>query len=311
MHTQLIVSLVSIAVAAAVALACDFLRAKNSQLRAEMDRLASKPAKGLRRNSAGPQRAARRSDRIIATEAAQPQRQLPNQWQAKPALKPNSTLAAWLIKRAVERAAQKNEAELTAAPPEQVVVEAPKLEPTFELIHGSGPISFTPASPLNPIGLDSRIDMQVPAGMQSPAVLSQILESRQLFTGLVISIGVSAKDPRQTRTEDLAFSIEQFIAGLLRNADFGCRVDNQEFLLLCPGPRGAEAQRHLSHVAERLWDYQLRALGKLPLEFSVGGTDVQGESLSDAIASAKQRMNQSRRSAKSNSMSLVLRKKAV
>lgn len=310
MHTQLIVSLVSIAVAAAVALACDFLRAKNSQLRAEMDRLAPKPAKRPRRINAGPQRAARRSDRIIATGAAQPPRQLPNQGQAKPALTANPTLAAWLIKRAVERAAQKTEAELTTAPPEQLVVATPKLEAAFKLIQGSGRISSAPVSP-RPIGLDSRLVMQVPAGMQSPAVLSQILESRQLFTGLVISIGVSAKDPRETRTKDLAFSIEQFIAGLLRNLDFGCRVANQEFLLLCPGPRGTEAQRHLSHVAERLWDYQLRALGKLPLEFSMGETDAQGESLSDAIASAKQRMNLSRRSAKSDSMSLVLRKKAV
>lgn len=302
MHIQLIISLISIAAAAAVALVCDYMRARNAQLREEMDRLAPKAGKRVLRATAGPRGAARPGSRIVPIEATQPLRPLPIELRAQPepqpepepqpasesGLKPNSALSTWLSDRAVGR----------AATPDSVVVdtqsiqakpEGSKSDKVFEMIH-----------------------MKVPAGMHAPAVLSQVIEGRQPFTGLVISIGVSAKDSRETSAEDLAFSVEPFIAGLLGSSDFGCRVDRQEFLLLCPGPRGAEAQRHLSHISERLWDYQLRALGKLPLVFNMGGTDVQGESLTDAIVSAKQRMSQSRRGANSNSMSLVpQRKKAI
>ena len=184
MHTQLIISLVSIAAAAAVALACDFLRARNAQLREELDRLAPEAAKRALQDRAGPRRAARRSDRIIATEI---------QRQTEPA--------------PIDQSTQTRPAE-------------PKSGRLSELIQGLGPISSAPTGPII-------IDMRVPAGMHSQAVLSQIMESRQPFTGLVISIGVSAKDPRETRTEDLASSVEQFIAGLLRNSDFGCRIEGQ------------------------------------------------------------------------------------
>ncbi|MDQ6760539.1 MAG: hypothetical protein M3Z32_11850 [Acidobacteriota bacterium] len=156
------------------------------------------------------------------------------------------------------------------------------------------------------------IELRVPAGMHPPGSLAELLQSGDLFTGLVISIGFSAKDPQATRNPEIEPAVAEFVAGLLRKSDYGCRVDHHEFLIICPGSRAAEAQRHLSHVSERLWDYKLRALGKSPLVFNMGGTEVLGESLSDAIASAKHRMNQSRREPKAPSLSLVTnRKKAV
>ncbi len=148
--------------------------------------------------------------------------------------------------------------------------------------------------------------------MHPVASVAELMQSRDPFTGLVISIGVSAKDSHATRSEELEPAVAEFMAGLLRKSDFGCRVDPHEFLMICPGSRAAEAQRHLSHVSERLWDYQLRAPGQSPLVFNMGGTEVLGESLSDAIASAKQRMNQSRHEPKAPSLRLVRnRKKAV
>lgn len=329
MHTQLIISLISIAAAAAVALVCDYMRARNAQLREEMDRLAPKAAKRVHRATAGPRRAARPGSKIIPIEATQPLRPLPIELRAEAepepqpklepqhpsesGLKPNSALSTWLIDRAVGRAAQQTEGELTRAPKlETTPVSASVDTQLRDLIAAIDPSNQTKPEGSKSDKVVEMIHMKVPAGMHAPAVLSQVVESRQPFTGLVISIGVSAKDSREASAEDLAFSVEPFIAGLLRSSDFGCRVDRQEFLLLCPGPRAAEAQLHLSHISERLWDYQLRTLGKLSLVFNMGGTDVQGESLADAIVSAKQRMSQSRRGANSNSMSLVpQRKKAI
>ena len=255
MQTQLIISLVLIAIAATVALACDFLRARNAQLREELrehtQRQARNNGKSGPGNVARPERAARRSDRILATESAPPDQSRPP--------KANPVLTTWLIERAVQRTARKT---------------------------GTDPSCPAPG-----------IDLQVPPGMHPFAALSQLMENRQPFTGLVISIGVTAKNSRETRNEALGLPLEQFIAGLLRSSDFGCRVDSEEFVLLCPQPSAAAAQRHLSHISEQLWDYQLRGLGKSPLVFNMGGTDVHNESVADAISSARQRMNQSRRGA--------------
>ncbi|MDQ2946349.1 MAG: hypothetical protein M3Y27_10480, partial [Acidobacteriota bacterium] len=211
MHTQLIISLISIAAAAAVALVCDYMRARNAQLREEMDRLAPKAAKRVLRATAGPRRAARPGSKIVPIEATQPPRPLPielpaapePQLASAPGLKPNAALSTWLTDRAVGRAAAAADLSTPIKP------EGSKSDKVFEMIH-----------------------MKVPTGMHAPAVLSQIVESYQPFSGLVISIGVSAKDSREASAEDLAFSVEPFIAGLLRSSDFGCRVDRQEFLLL-------------------------------------------------------------------------------
>ena len=75
--------------------------------------------------------------------------------------------------------------------------------------------------------------------------------------------------------------------------------------MICPGEKGADAQRRLSHIAERLWDFQLRGLGTFSILFSWGGYDVQGEPLSEAIASASDRMQQTKRSRKTVSMDSV------
>jgi hypothetical protein len=136
------------------------------------------------------------------------------------------------------------------------------------------------------------INLPMPTGMHSLAVLSNFIESRNPFTGLVVSIGVTMKRSGDPRTEDLASVVQEFIAGLLRDRDFGCRIDQQEFLLLCPGLRAQAAEQHLRSISERLWDYQLRALTKIPLIFSMGGSETGVEGLSDAIASAQQRMDQ-------------------
>jgi hypothetical protein len=96
-----------------------------------------------------------------------------------------------------------------------------------------------------------------------------------------------------------------YVAGLLGENDFGCRTGVDEFILICSGQQGVAAQRRLSNISERLWDFQLRGLGTFTILFSWGGVDVQNEPLSDAVASATERMYQTKRSRKTVSMDSV------
>jgi len=148
-------------------------------------------------------------------------------------------------------------------------------------------------------------ELLVPAGMHEKSDLTRLLQSNKPFTGLVVSIGVSENDGRAPRSEDTMRSTSIYISGLLREKDFGCRAADDEFLMICPGEQGADAQRRLSYLAERLWDFQLRGLGTFSILFSWGGIDVHAEPLSEAIASASERMHQTKRSRKTVSMDSV------
>jgi hypothetical protein len=66
-----------------------------------------------------------------------------------------------------------------------------------------------------------------------------------------------------------------------------------------PGETGSTAQRRLFQISERLWDYQLRSVGSFSIIFSWGGLEVLSDSPAEAIASARERMYQTRRNRKS------------
>lgn len=163
-------------------------------------------------------------------------------------------------------------------------------EAQFQLIRGSS---------------SSSNELLVPAGMHEKSDLTRLLQSNKPFTGLVVSIGVSENDGRSPRNEDTMRATSLYISGLLRENDFGCRAADDEFLMICPGEEGAEAQRRLSQIAERLWDFQLREIGTYSILFSWGGIDVHTEPLSEAISSASERMHQTKRSRKTVSMDSV------
>jgi GGDEF domain-containing protein len=138
--------------------------------------------------------------------------------------------------------------------------------------------------------------LNVPSGFHDASALDELKESSRLFSGLVISVGVTQSDPQVA--EELAQTITAYVRTLLRESDFACRTGDDEYLLICPNLGGVAAQRHLSALSERLWDFQLRALGSFLMLFSLGGVDVQREQIGDAIASATERMSQTKRSRK-------------
>ena len=135
----------------------------------------------------------------------------------------------------------------------------------------------------------------VPAGFHDSYVLSRLVQSRQPVSGLMISIGVNT-----VPNEDGAIPepVRKLLQSLIGPDDFACQSGNDEFLLIFPNERGAAAQRRLSFVAQQLWDFQLRSLGNLSILFSWGGVEVRGESIEEAIASATERMRETKRGRK-------------
>jgi len=130
--------------------------------------------------------------------------------------------------------------------------------PRFEVIQGAGPAS----------------ESWIPRGMQDHASFARLIENRKPFSGLAVSIGVNENDGRQVEGKDLLNAIADYVSTLLRDRDFGCRVGDDEFVVVCPGELGADAQRRLSQISERLFDYQLRSIGSYSILFSSGGVDV-------------------------------------
>jgi hypothetical protein len=135
-----------------------------------------------------------------------------------------------------------------------------------------------------------------PTGMIQQPVLDELLASQQLFSGLVVCIGINDSDSSMWHSQGLMQSVGTYIAGLLREKDFSCRTAYDEFVMVCRGEEGAESQRRLNQISERLWDYQLRGIGACSILFSWGGVQVQDQPLAEAIASATERMRETRRS---------------
>jgi hypothetical protein len=143
-------------------------------------------------------------------------------------------------------------------------------------------------------------DILLPAGFQDGFVLNKLVQSRQPVSGLVVSIGVNA-----ARMSDgkLPEAVHELVQSLIGPHDFAARISDDEFLLIYPQERGASAQRRLSQIAQQLWDFQLRSLGSFQILFSWGGVEVRSESIEEAIASASERMQETKRGRKLLTMS--------
>ncbi len=135
----------------------------------------------------------------------------------------------------------------------------------------------------------------LPSGFQDGFVLSRLVETRQPVSGLVVSIGVTSKGNGGTANPD---QVQGLIQSLLGPNDFAAQSGNDDFLLIYPGERGAQAQRKLAQIAEQLWEFQLGSVGALSVQFSWGGLEVRSESIDEAVASATERMEQTRRGRK-------------
>lgn len=133
-----------------------------------------------------------------------------------------------------------------------------------------------------------------PSGLIDEPTLRRVLAIGKPFTGVAVSVSMNGEE-NEPCSESQVEWVGSYVGSLLQNNDFACRIGKQEFLIVCPGVRGAEAQRRWTDISEGLWAFQLRGIGAYSIQFSWGGVHAQNQPLRDAIASAVERMRQSRR----------------
>ena len=144
----------------------------------------------------------------------------------------------------------------------------------------------------------------LPAGLHTAPTLLQLLEANQPFTGVVVSIGINDFDAHRERLgseagREAQASVNRLLESMMRPIDFASPFQEDDFVLLFPDEVGPQAQRRLFQVSEKLWDHQLRSLGQASVMFSWGGVEALDEPLSSAVASARERMHQTRRNRRS------------
>ena len=156
--------------------------------------------------------------------------------------------------------------------------------------------------------------LEIPAGLHESAVLSQLIENQSPFSGVVVAIGLNDYDTLREKLAsgaDSVAALNKMVLSMLRPQDFACRFQDDEYILVYPGERGSSAQRRLFQVSEKLWDFQLRSLGNLSVMFSWGGLEITNETLSEAVASARERMYQTKRNRKPSGLEFAAGRKKV
>jgi hypothetical protein len=291
---QIFVSLVVILAAAFVALICDFLKGNNEQLRELAIELRVRREEDQRRSqtmTAVPASIPAPSQKQVEAPVAARSMTAPPQ-QRKRA--PSADMQA-VIERGERLAANRQPKRAAEAPkPAPAPVVEERVEVTPEVMPKPVAVSKKDWGAL----LARRTEpgtSDVPAGFHEGFVLSQLVQNRQPVSGLVVSIGVNTP-----RNEDgsMPDAVTNLIQSMIGSGDFACQTNPEEFLLIYPNERGASAQRRLSQIAQQLWDFQLNSMGSFQILFSWGGVEVKSESIDEAIASANERMQETRRGRK-------------
>lgn len=321
---QIFVSLVVILGAAFVALICDFLKGNNEQLRELAIELKVRREEEQRRTQTmAPHAMPAQAMKTAPAPKAERHLEAPPAAVSAPVSAPAArSMAAPAPERERKRtpspdalAAMERGARMAASPrPKRAPEPAPEIEvpretpkPVIEVAAKAevvskpvtlgktdwGSLLARRAERSAPVVSNASAD--VPAGFHEGFVLSQLVQNRQPVSGLVVSIGVNT--PRNS-DGSMPEPVKALIQSLIGPGDFACQSNDEEFLLIYPNERGASAQRRLSQIAQQLWDFQLRSLGTFQILFCWGGVEVRSESIEEAIASANERMHETRRGRK-------------
>jgi hypothetical protein len=297
-HLQFISSIVLILCAACVALICDFLKRNNEQLRELTVELTARREEQGR--SHVPAERAPHSEMTAAPGAAKQYSVV-----SKERKRAVNSEALAVMERGAALAGSGNRPRSGESKPEAMPERMP--ETTVVSQQEAAPIGTKPIGTKTDWGsLLSRNaqaasatlevgGQSLPAGFQDGFVLSKLVQSHQPVSGLVVSIGVNASDKSDPNMPE---SVSKLVQSLIGPNDFAARSSEEEFLLIYPQEHGASAQRRLSQIARQLWDFQLRSLGSFQILFSWGGVEVSSESIEEAIASASDRMQETKRGRK-------------
>ncbi|MCU0246255.1 MAG: hypothetical protein MUC42_06760 [Bryobacter sp.] len=149
-------------------------------------------------------------------------------------------------------------------------------------------------------------------GLRKREEYDEWMQNSRLFTGLVVAIGVNdfaelKKELAPAALAELRLSITALMESLLGAKDSAVALAEDEFVIVLPNEEGAAAQRRLSNISERLWDFQLRSLCTCSVVFSWGASEAKQEAFSEAAEGAFERM----RETQANRKSAAFRKRAV
>lgn len=153
--------------------------------------------------------------------------------------------------------------------------------------------------------------LQLPIGMQNTSVLKQAMDRHELLSGLVVSVGINDylkldEIHGKSTAEELLNTVDGLMTELIGEAGFCTRLGDDEFVLIFPqkagpGKTGQGTQQKLTAISERLWDYQLQALGTFTVVFSWGAHESFRQPLSDAVHAATGNMIETRINRKNSS----------
>lgn len=163
---------------------------------------------------------------------------------------------------------------------------------------------------------EARPNLAVPHGNHPSAVLNQLLERKELLSGLVVSIGMNDylkldEIFGHDAAGKLLNSVESLMESVAGENGFCSRRSDDEFVLIYPELNGARAQQRLSEISEQLWDYQLQTLKTYSVVFSWGASEAQKQPLAEAISTASEHMAETRNSRKSSTSDRSRRQRAT
>jgi hypothetical protein len=139
----------------------------------------------------------------------------------------------------------------------------------------------------------------LPAGFHDYSVLRKAAAAGASLQGMVVSIGLNQLESAQMA------EVSRFVQSLLEPSDFGCQSGSDEFVVVCLAD-AMSAQRRLSAIAERLWDFQLRSMGQLNVQFAWGGMEARSvDKLNDVVASAIDQMTETRRARRGSTVQIA------
>lgn len=325
---QMFVSLVVILAAAVVALICDFLKRNNEQLRELTIELKVRREEEQKRSHLLTPRPAERADHAPKTgkiiEPAEAKAIGAPKERSATGRERKRTVNAEALAAMERGAALAGAGGRPRSTPQAPAAESkPELKSELMVVTQQKPTAAkkdwgsllsrnahgtkTGQKPAAPVTVNNDLlaavvaatgDPSLPGGFHDGFVLKKLVQSHQPVSGLVVSIGVNASNKTA-----LPESIHELVQSLIGPHDFAAQSSDDEFLLIYPEEHGASAQRRLSRIAQQLWDFQLRSLGSFQILFSWGGVEVRSESIEEAIASASERMQQTKRGRKLLTMS--------
>jgi hypothetical protein len=160
-------------------------------------------------------------------------------------------------------------------------------------------------------------ELNVPEGFHEGMMLARLLNGAKTVRGLVMVIGINDLEARREQdgelgAEALQAGFADHLRSVLQSGEFACQSALDEFLMICPDVCDGSAQQRLGEIAEALWDYQLRSVGVSPILFSWGAVEAKDEPFAVAVATASERMQETRRTRRSLAIAAApLNKRAV